>query len=153
MSVFIRNQNTTIDSTLTKGFSPAKNYLSSLEIISGQYKLSKEKMHLPAIIGEELKYIVSSQEELALLVKSLKINYHELLTKNQLTKAEEIFPGLILVIPGWTIVKYIVRAGDSIVKICQRFNIPVTVLTIINYLTSDSAVAPGQILFIPESYC
>ena len=152
MSVFIRNQNTIIDSSLTKDFSSVRDYLSSRKNISDHFKSPEGKKSFPKATVEELKYIVSSQEELLLLVHSLKINHHDLLTKNQLAKTEEIPPGLILVIPGWTIVKYIVQAGDSIGEISRRFNIPIPALTIINYLTSDAMLVPGQILFIPESY-
>ncbi|HBT15392.1 MAG TPA: hypothetical protein DEB05_00380 [Firmicutes bacterium] len=150
MSIFARNQNALTKYGLTKTLFPGReNLLPSKKIATERINPKIEK-HRSTVDHDQLTFIILSEDDVTNIINTLNLDPQELLATNQLTKVEQILPGDLLIIPGWTIVKYMVRAGDTITGLSQRFNISLSILMRINCLAPNSLLQAGQVIFLPE---
>jgi LysM repeat protein len=74
----------------------------------------------------------------------------DILAMNEITNADLIGVGQLLLIPPVACVSHIVQTGDTLIDIANQYGIPLETLQAYNALSNADLIYPGQELTFPE---
>ncbi|NTW72024.1 MAG: LysM peptidoglycan-binding domain-containing protein [Eubacteriaceae bacterium] len=102
-------------------------------------------------------YVVQSGDTLWGISRKYGVTVQQIVTANNITNANLINVGQVLIIPGissvnpTTGIKYTVRAGDTLWGISRKYGVTVQQIASANNITNVSLIHIGQVLTIPTS--
>ncbi|MDI3279910.1 MAG: LysM peptidoglycan-binding domain-containing protein [Bacillota bacterium] len=105
---------------------------------------------IPQPPPEPLRYTVRRGDTLFALARLFGTTVEALVRVNRIPDPNLIFPGQVLVIPGFQAMRYTVRSGDTLFLIARRFGTTVEALVRLNAIPDPDRIFPGQVLVVPQ---
>ncbi|MDV3427480.1 MAG: LysM peptidoglycan-binding domain-containing protein [Bacillota bacterium] len=107
-------------------------------------------LNIPVKTSSTVKYTVKSGDTLNKIAAIYGVSVQSIVTANNITNPNLIYPGQILIIPPKTssIIKYTIKAGDTLNKIAAIYGVSVQSIVSANNIANPNLVYPGQILII-----
>lgn len=111
--------------------------------------------------GTAVRYTVKAGDTLWSIATSYKVTVDAIVKANNITNANLIYVGQVLIIPGTstppppppppggTPVTYTVKAGDTLWRIATNYKVTVDALVKANNITNPNLISVGQVLIIP----
>ncbi len=102
-------------------------------------------------LGVRVTHVVQSGESPWTISRRYGVSVSDLLTWNDLTEGQTIYPGLRLEVREARIAIYRVQSGDTLSGIAMRHGVSTAALAAANGLTLRSVIKPGDEVTIPGS--
>lgn len=105
-----------------------------------------------SVVGFSLDYTVERGDTLGGIARDQGVSLIDLVTANEVSNPDLIYPGQVLVIPGDgnNETLYVVERGDTLVRIANRFATSVGSVVSANTLANPDLILVGQELLIPQ---
>ena len=118
------------------------------------YQLVTVSQLLGAAPTGQTSYVVKPGDTLYKIASLYGVTVSAIVTANNITNPNLIYPNQVLVIPATTpstsTVRYVVQAGDTLYKIAARYGVTVSAIVTANNIANPNLIYPGQVLIIPK---
>jgi len=119
------------------------------------YQLVTVSQLLGAAPTGQTSYVVKPGDTLYKIASLYGVTVSAIVTANNITNPNLIYPNQVLVIPATTpstsTVRYVVQAGDTLYKIAARYGVTVSAIVTANNIANPNLINIGQVLVIPAS--
>ena len=104
---------------------------------------------------QETTYTVKRGDTLWAIARKYNVTVENLVTWNNISNANLIYPGEVLKINPTNnahLIKYVVVSGDTLDSIASRYNTSVYELTKLNNISNPNYLYIGEVIYIPQTY-